>query len=75
MEELFKATLLINSEGTQYTVVFDHEEYIFQPIGGNEPGKFSLRREHDEWHGGENLPGEARQQAIDALENYLLKQH
>jgi hypothetical protein len=75
MEELFKANIANSSTGTQYNVVFDHDEYIFQPLDVSAPGSFSLRREHDEWHGAENISPETRQQAIDALENYLLKQH
>ena len=71
MEELFKA-LIVNA---QYKVEFGTEEYLFQPVNGNENVSFSLRREHDEWHGAEDLSPEIRQEAVDALEKYLLKQH
>lgn len=71
MEELFKA-LIVNA---QYKVEFGNEEYLFQPVNGNENVSFSLRREHDEWHGAEDLSPETRQEAVDALEKYLLKQH
>ena len=71
MEELFKA-LIVNAH---YKVEFGNEEYLFQPVNGNENVSFSLRREHDEWHGAEDLSPEIRPEAVDALEKYLLKQH
>ena len=38
MEELFKA-LIVNA---QYKVEFGNEEYLFQPVNGNENVSFSL---------------------------------
>lgn len=75
MEELFKTSIANNNSEQHYIVVFDHEEYIFKPAGGNATKSFSFRREHDEWHGSENISEDLRQQAIEALERYLLKQH
>lgn len=74
MENLF-TTQLRQGEGTMgYRVVFADEQYHFIPdsMAGN---AFALKREHDEWHAVEPLPEEVRQQAVAALEKYLLQQH
>ena len=76
MEHLFSTNISVNNQNISYSVVFDHEKYIFIPEGaGKTFPSFSFRREHDEWHDQELLSPEIRQQALDALENYLLKQH
>ncbi len=76
MEDLFSTNLAVNQRDIPYRVVFDEEKYVFlNQSGGREFSRFSFRREHDEWHNQELLPTELKQQAIDALENYLLKQH
>jgi hypothetical protein len=76
MEDLFSANITVNNEAINYRVIFDQEKYVFRPETGNNafPG-FSLKREHDEWLEQEKLPAEIKSQAVDALENYLLKQH
>lgn len=74
MEELFNTSLSINGQEQEYHVVFDHENYIFQPrTAGVE--SFSFQRDHDSWTGGESLDTDARSAALDALDRYLLKQH
>jgi hypothetical protein len=74
MEDLFTTQLQVNGSKVQFRVVFDHEQYIFLPEM-NEAGKFSVRREHDEWQVENQIPQELRSQAVEALERYLLKQH
>ena len=74
MEALFRSNLTADGAGVEYEVIFDQEKYIFRP-SGNEGESFSLRRVHDEWHGGENIPSPFREQAIEVLEKYLLQQH
>jgi hypothetical protein len=71
MEELF-ITSLAGKENERYTVVFDHEQYIFTSGAGEQ---FSFRREHDEWLTDNQLPEDLQTQAIEALEKYLLRQH
>jgi len=75
MEHLFSTTMEV--EGTQipFEVVFDHERYIFQPGGGSDLQEFALERTHDEWKDEGGIAPALRQQAVDALERYLMKQH
>lgn len=76
MEHLFQTNIPVNNRSTVYNVDFDHEQYVFTAgQGQGEFSKFALRREHDEWHELQPLPAELKQQAVDALENFLLKQH
>ncbi|HEX6334591.1 MAG TPA: hypothetical protein VFZ78_10220 [Flavisolibacter sp.] len=76
MEDLFSTSLAVDNRSINYHVVFDHEKYVFRSAGSEEEFRtFSFRREHDEWVDQEKLPPDLRQQAIDALEKYLLKQH
>lgn len=76
MEDLFNTRLSINNEERAYKVVFDREQYIFQPLEPTSGSAvFSLRREQDEWHPAEAMDEETKRQAIDALERYLMKQH
>lgn len=76
MEDLFRTNLSVNNKDVVYHIVFDHEKYIFQPEspGDNLPS-FSLKREHDEWHEQDKIDPSLKEQAIDELEAYLLKQH
>lgn len=74
MEELFTTQLSQGAGTMAYRVVFDQEQYRFIP-DGFEGTAFGIRREHDEWHPVEPLPDALRQQAVDALERYLLQQH
>lgn len=76
MEHLFSTNIAMDKQDVRYHVVFDHEKYVFTPELNNQKlPSFSFKREHDEWHEQQALPPEIRQQAVDALENYLLKQH
>jgi hypothetical protein len=76
MEDLFSTNITINNESIRYHVVFDHENYIFHLESDNKSfPDFSLKRAHDEWHEQGSLLPEIKQQAVDALERYLMKQH
>lgn len=74
MEDLFTTQLQQGGGTMAYRVVFDQEQYRFIP-DGFEGNAFALKREHDEWHPVEPLPEAVQQQAVDALERYLLQQH
>jgi len=77
MEDLFTSELNLNGRSVSYRVFFDNDRYNF--VAGEtmapELPAFSFKREEDEWHEQEVLPANLRKQALDALENYLLKQH
>lgn len=76
MEDLFSTNIAVNNENVNYRVIFDHEKYVFLSEADNKSfPSFSFKREHDEWLDEELLPAEVKDQAIDALEKYLLKQH
>lgn len=76
MEDLFSTSLAINGRTVPYHVHFDREAYIFaaQEEGAEHP-RFVLRRAHDAWEGEEHLDPAVRQQAVEALDRYLLRQH
>lgn len=74
MEDLFTTQISQGAGTMAYRVVFDQEAYRFIP-DGFEGSSFAFRREHDEWHPVEPLPETVRDQAVDALEKYLLSQH
>jgi hypothetical protein len=74
MEDLFTTQLNQGGGTMAYRVVFANEQYQFIP-DGFAGSSFGIRREHDEWHPVEPLPEEVKDQAIDALERYLLSQH
>jgi hypothetical protein len=76
MEDLFSTNIAVNNENVSYRVIFDNEKYVFLSEANNKAfPSFSFRREHDEWLDQELLPTDVKQQAVDALEKYLLKQH
>ena len=76
MEILFSSELSVDNKNIVYRVCFDNEKYIFQPVTeDNDFPSFSFKREHDEWHELELLSAQLKNQAINALENYLLAQH
>jgi hypothetical protein len=76
MEDLFSTNIAVNNENINYRVVFDNERYVFLSEADKKVfPTFSFRREHDEWLDQELLPPDISKQAVDALENYLLKQH
>ena len=72
MEKLFTTQLQSNGQTHTYQVFFREEEYHFQSESAPE---FTLRRQHDEWLGADNLPADLRSRAIEVLEKYLLRQH
>lgn len=73
METLFSTDVIINGENESFDVVFENDAYVFQPTGNATP--FSVRRADDEWKVAGSLNNIAQQQAISALERYLLSQH
>jgi len=76
MEELFSTNIEVSGENVNYRVVFDNEKYIFKSDAGNTGlDSFSFRREHDEWTDEASLPSEIKNQAINALDKYLMQQH
>ena len=76
MESLFRTNIRVNDKNVIYQVFFDKEKYIFLPAANDkEQPSFSFKREHDEWHDQESVSPQLKNQAINALENYLLAQH
>jgi hypothetical protein len=76
MESLFITNINVNNKNAPYHVYFDHEKYIFFPEPkDNAFPTFSFKRENDEWHDQNLIEPDLKDQAIDVLENYLLKQH
>jgi hypothetical protein len=72
MEYLFSTHI----DNTPYRVIFDKERYTFLPDADHSGASvFSLVREHDEWVDRDPLPEQIKDQAVDALEKYLSKQH
>ena len=74
MEDLFWATLNANGVPGDYHIVFDNDEYRFFQQGSLEPA-FVFRREHDEWHSADAASEAVKDEAVDALEKYLMRQH
>lgn len=74
MEHLFTTELISSGKPTAFDVMFNNEQYSFTPISSDATG-FQLTREHDEWHGAEDIPAPLRAQAIKALDDFLLAQH
>ncbi len=74
MESLFNTDILIDGQPVAYAVSFHDEQYEFTPH--NSKGIFfSLRREEDEWHTNDAITETVKDNAIDALDKYLLSQH
>ncbi len=75
MQNLFTTTINIHSKNLAYRVVFDHEQYKFIPETPDASApSFSFKRENDTWHDQDNMAADVKQQAIGALENYLMAQ-
>jgi hypothetical protein len=74
MEPLFTAEIIINGQNQHFDVSFHDEQYHFKP---SEPTlqAFAFSRIEDEWKITGVLPEIAQQQAIAALDRYLLSQH
>ena len=76
MEDLFSTNIAVNKQNINYRVIFEDERYTFLSEADNkEFPTFSFKRENDEWHDQDLLPPDIKNQAVDALEKYLLKQH
>ena len=75
MEDLFSTNITVNNKSTKYRVIFDDERYDFKPDGDDSSSIFSFKREHDKWISQEPVSKEISEQALDALDQYLLKQH
>ena len=76
MEDLFSTNIAVDNENVNYRVFFDNDKYVFLSKADNKSfPSFSFKREHDEWLDEELIPAEVKDQAVDALEKYLLKQH
>lgn len=73
MDNLFTADLIVNGAHKSFTVSFANDAYKFTASNGAE--NFSIIRKQDEWHVSGNLPPVSQQQAIHALDQYLLSQH
>jgi hypothetical protein len=74
MEPLFTADIIIEGQNRLFNITFHDEQYHFSPDAGT--GKaFSIKRENDEWKVTGTLAPIAQQQAVSALEHYLLSQH
>jgi len=74
MEPLFSADIIVDGEYKLYNVFFQNEHYHFEPEDG-EGAAFHVKREDDEWKTIGSLAPIAQDQAISALEHYLLSQH
>ena len=74
MEDLFYTNLVIDNKETRYHIIFDSEKYSFIPVDPGNRG-FSFIREEDTWHAQDEIEPETLDQALDALEEYLMKQH
>jgi hypothetical protein len=74
MEPLFTADIIVNGDFKLYNVFFRNEEYHFEPEDGTGDA-FHIKREDDEWKVAGSLAEIAQQQAVSALEHYLLSQH
>ena len=76
MEDLFSTHIAVDNKKIVYRVIFEHEKYVFVPDAQNRSFQtFSFRREHDNWVEDNALPEDIKQQALNALDRYLLKQH
>jgi hypothetical protein len=76
MEDLFSTNIAVNNKNVNYHVIFDNEKYVFFPEADNKSfPSFSFKREHDQWLDHELLHSDIKKQAVEALDNYLLRQH
>ena len=73
MDTLFTADLVVNGQNKSLAVSFANNAYVFRSTNSGEI--FQVSRSEDEWHVTGNLPPISQQQAIHALDQYLLSQH
>ena len=74
MEDLFWTTLNANGVPGNYHIIFEAEQYRFYQQGSLEPA-FVFRREHDEWQAADEASEKVKDEAVEALDKYLLRQH
>ena len=74
MEDLFWTTLNANGVPGDYHIVFEDEEYRFYQQGSLKPA-FVFQRGHDEWQAADAASEAVKDEAVEALEKYLLRQH
>jgi len=74
MEPLFTAEIIINGQNQHFDVSFHDEQYHFQP-SAPEGNAFAISRSEDVWKVNGEVTDIAQQQAVAALERYLLSQH
>lgn len=74
MEDLFWTTLNVNGQPGDYHIVFENEEYRFYQHGSLTPA-FIFRRQHDEWHSADEASEGIKDEAVEELEKYLMRQH
>lgn len=73
MAPLFTADIIVNGRNEAFDVFFHDEQYQFKPEAGSQA--FNIKRENDTWKVYGALAPIAQEQAISALEHYLLSQH
>jgi hypothetical protein len=75
MTDLFSTNIAVNNQNINYRVIFEDDRYIFlSEADNNEFPTFSFKREHDEWLDQNLLPQDIKNQATEALDNYLMRQ-
>lgn len=74
MEDLFWTTLNLDGKEESYHIIFENEQYCFIPKDTS-LAKYCFRREHDEWHAIDAASEDIKDDAVEALEKYLMKQH
>ena len=74
MEDLFWTTLSIDGKQSEYHIIFENEEYCFVPKDSS-LATYKFKREHDEWHAADEASEKVKDNAVDALELYLMQQH
>lgn len=74
MEDLFWTKLKVDGKEEEYHIIFENDEYRFIPKNPSRK-TYAFKREHDEWHAADKVSEEIIDNAVDALEKYLLRQH
>ena len=74
MEDLFWTTLLVDGKQEAYHIIFDNEAYCFIPKDTS-LHTYCFKREHDEWLAIDEASEGLKDNAVAALEKYLMRQH
>ncbi len=74
MEDLFWTTLSINGNPEEYHIIFEEDAYCFIPKDSSS-ATYKFRREHDEWHAIDDGSEKMKDDAVEVLEKYLMRQH